>query len=314
MSEISNHTLVSHAKELARRGRHADALRLLSLALSEFPYLSLDILAAAYDIAQAMPDKSRYAQYQSRYFDFDVKPGDKVLDMGSGHIPFPHATHLADISISNDNIGRAGNLFKYQGDKPVFECSIENTPFSNKEFDFVYCSHVLEHVSNPETACRELMRIGRRGYIECPTRGKDTFFATAKISNHHWAVECLNGVLIFTEYSEREKKGIECDILLTMNCSPQNMREKAIAGLGIIKASELNIMLLWEDSFPYEVRWQKMWPAHIKGPNNLSSSQEILHLPELSRCRLFILSLHRKINLLRAKIASKLASLIEPGV
>lgn len=60
--------------------------------------------------------------------------------------------------------------------------------FRDKEFDFVYCSHVLEHVRDPAKACAELMRIGKRGFIETPTRGKDLWLGTAAVSNHRWAV------------------------------------------------------------------------------------------------------------------------------
>jgi SAM-dependent methyltransferase len=186
---------------------------------------------------------------------------------------------------------------------------VEKTPFADKEFDFVYCSHVLEHVQNPETACSELMRIGKRGYIECPTRGKDTFFHTAKASNHAWAVECLNGALVFTEYSEGEINGIECDILMQMICRPQNMREKALAALARIKAATLNTMLLWEDSFPYEVRRQKVWPAHIQGPKDIRDTQQCLAGGPPLRGTSFFPKLRWGINVFR----SKLARYIEPG-
>jgi hypothetical protein len=42
-------------------------------------------------------------------------------------------------------------------------------PFSDKEFDFVFASHILEHVKDPVLFCSELCRIGKRGYIEVPT-------------------------------------------------------------------------------------------------------------------------------------------------
>jgi ubiquinone/menaquinone biosynthesis C-methylase UbiE len=266
MSEISSHILMSHAKAMAGQGRHNEALQILSATLSEFPDFSVEIMTAAYDIAQAMPDKSRYAQYQSRYFDFGIKPGDKVLDMGSGHIPFPLATHLADIALEDHSVGRAGVPFKHVDGKPVYECSVEKTPFGDKEFDFVYCSHVLEHVQDPEAACRELMRIGKRGYIECPTRGKDTFFATAKASNHLWAVECLNGELIFTEYREVEREGITSSILVDMTCAPQTAREKAIAALEYVKAPHLNVMMLWEGHFTFSIRRLKQEPSNVIYP------------------------------------------------
>ena len=83
--------------------------------------------------------------YQARIFDFGIQPDHKVLDMGSGHIPFSLATHLADISTKDGSIGRGGASFKLMEGKPVYECAVENTPFADKEFDFVYC-WVLWHV------------------------------------------------------------------------------------------------------------------------------------------------------------------------
>jgi len=307
MNEVSTHSLVAHPKELAKQGRHGEALQVLSVALSEFPHFSLEIMIAAYNIAQAMPDKSRYAQYQSRYFDFGIKPGDKVLDMGSGHIPFPLATHLAAIALEDHSVGRAGVPFKHVDGKPVYECSVEKTPFGDKEFDFVYCSHVLEHVKNPEAACRELMRIGKRGYIECPSRGKDTFFAIASLSNHLWAVECVNGVLGFTEYTDTDKLGVETPILLDMNCAPQSMREKCVAALDLLRADRLNVMLMLEDSFPFEVRRQKQWPTSVRGPQ-----EQRVSLSQRNASAFASGVLKHRITGYINKVRSKLARIIAP--
>lgn len=282
---------------------------LIETALNEFPEHTVELLALAYKTSQKMPDKSRYALYQSRYFDFAIQPDDKVLDMGSGHIPFPLATHLADISITDHLVGRAGVPFKYVEGKPVYECSIEQTPFKDKEFDFVYCSHVLEHVHDPEAACRELMRIGKRGYIECPSRGKDTFFASARESNHLWAVECLNGELIFTEYSSNDIEGVGNTILLDMNCNPQTLREKAVAALDVIKAASLNTMLLWEKSFSFTVRRQQAWPPNIHGPHRVLDACEVpeeLKSPSGSSVYVSVRDTIRKVR-------SQLAAFIAPG-
>jgi SAM-dependent methyltransferase len=50
-----------------------------------------------------------------------------------------------------------------------------NTPFEDKEFDFVFAIHLLEHIPNPSDICSELMRIGKRGFIEVPTPFFDNF-------------------------------------------------------------------------------------------------------------------------------------------
>ena len=246
---------VNYARELFNRNDYLSVFDLYERLVDFWPNHAIPLLAEVYDLYAALPDKeNRYLLYQSRHFDFKIRPGDKVLDVGSGHIPFPFATHLTDISVNDDSVGRAGTPFKHLDGIPVYECNVENMPFSDKEFDFVYCSHVLEHTNNPEAACRELMRVGKRGYIETPSRGKDVWLNMAKTSNHRWAVEWVNETLIFTEYTPEEKEGLGSDILMSMHCSPQTPREKAFSALIYLKAPQVNTMLCWNDSFRFEVR------------------------------------------------------------
>lgn len=148
-------------------------------------------------------ENDRYS-YQKSQIDFDIKRGDKVLDIGSGHYPFPLATHLADF-YEDKTIHRAGLLVKDK--RPFFGCSVEKMPFKDKEFDFVYCSHVLEHVENPSKACDELMRVAKRGYIETPTKINDIMFGYTGIKNHHkWHINFVGNTLIFIEWTEKEMR------------------------------------------------------------------------------------------------------------
>jgi surface carbohydrate biosynthesis protein len=214
------------------------------------------ILAEVYDCFQRLPVQDRYSLYQARFLEFAIAPGDKVLDIGSGNNPFPLATHLADIAIDDDRYRRAGEPFKHVDGKPVFLCNMENMQFGEQEFDFIYCSHVLEHAREPEKACRELMRVGRAGYIETPGPGKDLFLNTARISNHLWTVEAINGVLTFTEYDPKALAGLESDILMQMHMAPQTLREKAFSALICLKADRVNTMFFWEKEFAFDVRRQ----------------------------------------------------------
>ena len=200
-----------------------------------------------------LPNQDRYSLYQSRIYNFDLKPSDKILDVGSGNIPFHLATHLVDITIENDNLGRAGAAFEHVDGIPVYECNLEKLPFEDNEFDFVYCSHVLEHVAEPNKACSELIRVGKRGFIESPTRGKDIWLNTAKASNHRWAIEKIDNKLIFTEYDREEIEGLQNDILMKMHVAPQTPREKAFSALIYLKADKINTMLLWEGSFEFKI-------------------------------------------------------------
>jgi 2-polyprenyl-3-methyl-5-hydroxy-6-metoxy-1,4-benzoquinol methylase len=244
------------ATNFYHRGNTLEVFAVYEQLAANYPDQSIEILAELYELYQALPDKEdRYALYQARLFDFGIRPSDKVLDVGSGNVPLPLATHLADLAPHDDHYGRAGVPFKQVQGKPVYICDIENMQsFTDKEFDFVYCSHVLEHVRNPEKACRELMRIGKRGYIETPTRGKDLWLSTAKVSNHLWSVECLGSKLIFIEYLPEEIEGLQSDLLMSMHLRPESKREKALTSLLYLKAHLVNTMLLWEGRFEYEVR------------------------------------------------------------
>ena len=244
------------------QGRFLEAVDIYEQVAAAYPAASISVLAELYDRYQQLPHRDRYRLYQSRHYDFGIAPGDKVLDIGSGHLPFPLATHLADVTLDNHAYGRAGVPFRHVEGKPVYECSVERMPFADKEFDFVYCSHVLEHVQDPETACRELIRVGQRGYIETPTKGKDIFLGNAAPSNHSRYFEVWNGKLICSEFTEEELKGLQSDILRRMHCSPQSLREKAFAALIWLKADKVNTMLLWEGSFEFEVRRTK--PRGVK--------------------------------------------------
>lgn len=97
---------------LCNSGQFDRSLDAIAEVVKAIPQLAIPFLTIAWSIYQSFTDRSRYALYQSRCFNFGIKPGDKVLDIGSGHIPFPLATHLADISLHDGGVGRAGTPFK----------------------------------------------------------------------------------------------------------------------------------------------------------------------------------------------------------
>jgi SAM-dependent methyltransferase len=235
--------------------QYINALDIIDELLKKAPEYEIPLLVKAHEIYQAMPDhETRYSLYQSRHYNFHIPPNAKVLDIGSGHLPFPMATHLADAATEDHNFGRAGAPFKYIEGKPVYSCDVEVMPFADHEFDFIYCSHVLEHVNDPIKACKEMMRVAKNGYLETPNPSKDLFLNTAKASNHRWKVEYFNNRLVFTEYSTAELDGLNTNILMSMHCSPETDREKAFAAAILLKSDKINTMLMWETAFNVEVR------------------------------------------------------------
>jgi hypothetical protein len=98
-----------------------------------------------------------------------------ILDVGSGHNPFPFAHVLCDL-YDQDNSQRMGYKLRTVH-KPFIKCDAQHLPFRNKSFDLIHISHVLEHVSNPKLTLMELKRVGKRIHLETPTWLRETFFS-----------------------------------------------------------------------------------------------------------------------------------------
>lgn len=152
-------------------------------------------------------DRSRY-MYQKNLISYRPQTGNMVLDIGSGGDPFPYATVLADRFLEPSN--HRFDTFRHDG-KPVVICDIHALPFARHHFDYVVCSHVLEHVDDPIKACKELQRVGRAGYLETPTFMKDALFSWAK-GMHKWHVVTIANRVVFFEYSDRQLEGTRSSI------------------------------------------------------------------------------------------------------
>lgn len=85
----------------------------------------------------------------------------KFLD-ASGVFPELHAIEISDTGVCQilkRNLPRLKGVKKFDG---------YNIPYLDKEFDMVYCSHVIEHVEHPRILLREINRISRYQVFEIP--------------------------------------------------------------------------------------------------------------------------------------------------
>lgn len=100
-----------------------------------------------------------------------ILPDDKVLEVGPGATPYFRSDLFLEKKFKSDDdlIAQSGKVGLLHTTKPVFTYEGDVFPFKDKEFDYVVCSHVLEHVENVEIFLSELQRVAKRGYIEFPT-------------------------------------------------------------------------------------------------------------------------------------------------
>jgi SAM-dependent methyltransferase len=186
-------------------------------------------------------ERDRYT-YQREYIHFDIRLGDRVLDVGNGGDPFPHATVLMDRHL---DINATRHEPLRTNNKPFLLADVHELPFADKSFDYVYCVHVLELVTDPLKACQELMRVGKRGFIETPTAAKDMLFAWAR-GEQKWHVVSIGQTLCFFEYSERQLDGIRSTVWRDLVLS---QRRNSIQEVFYQNQDAFNVMFPWDDRF-----------------------------------------------------------------
>lgn len=132
----------------------------------------------------------------------NIKPGDFVLEIGSGNNPNPRSDVLADRYIFS-NHERAGE-FDAVIDRPMVVCDGYHLPFADKTFDYVICSHILEHIKDPKTFLEEVTRVGKAGYIEVPSMVSEKLFGW---DFHVWYCDKKRNLLVLTKKTQGEQFG-----------------------------------------------------------------------------------------------------------
>lgn len=115
-----------------------------------------------------MPSLSELRSFHRRRIAIPVGPGDLVLDVGSGDKPHWRSDVLLDRFPDSEHVVQRAGAAAARTTRPLFDADIADMPFKDQVFDYVICSHVLEHVLDPAAAMRELMRVATAGYIEVP--------------------------------------------------------------------------------------------------------------------------------------------------
>lgn len=142
-----------------------------------------------------------------------LSPTDLVLDVGGWSCPFNRAQWVLDVE-PYETRGFYRTLGGPASQGPAKEWFTRDTwvrrdicdrtpwPFVDRQFDFVVCSHTLEDVRDPLAVCAEIIRVGKRGYIEVPSRAWESCRGLerprqAGLSHHRWLIEVHDATLTF---------------------------------------------------------------------------------------------------------------------
>lgn len=136
-----------------------------------------------------------------------IKKGDRVLEIGPGATPFRRSDVFLERTYTSkeEYIAQTGHVGELQTDKKIVFYQGDTFPFQDNEFDYVICSHVLEHVDNPDLFLKEMQRVAKRGYLEFPTLYYDflynfpehTMLLNYKNDTIYWMPKSVSG---FNQY------------------------------------------------------------------------------------------------------------------
>jgi SAM-dependent methyltransferase len=179
-------------------------------------------------------------------FHLNIKRSDNVLDVGGGHNPHPRANTVVD-KYTESNYHRSGDI-KVRKNQQFINADGEKLPFKDKEFDYVICCHVLEHVENPTQFLSEIFRVGKRGYIETPSLLGEHLFSR---ESHKWILHEHNNIVYLVD-----KKKINFNCGYDMGELIQRYLPTQSIGFKIVERTHPNLMSVrieWENDFAFEV-------------------------------------------------------------
>jgi len=120
-----------------------------------------------------------------------IKRGWRVLDVGGGDAPHRRTDVVVEKFLDDVERHRGGRSI--QPDRPLVVADVEALPFRDDTFDYVICSHVIEHVHHPDRALEELSRVGKAGYLAGPS---ELFELLSPYPAHKWVLAYRSGKLL----------------------------------------------------------------------------------------------------------------------
>ncbi|MCU1364985.1 MAG: hypothetical protein JWN39_624 [Ilumatobacteraceae bacterium] len=188
---------------------------------------------------------TEFRSFWNRRIQIPVSGDALVLDIGSGDKPHWRADVLLDWMPDEASGAQRSGAAEARISRPLFHGDAAAMPFADDAFDYVICSHLLEHVHDPAAVIEEMMRVAKSGYIEVPEA------ASAKIVDfptHLWWVRLIDGVL---DFEPKTARAFDPEIASYLARSGlEHPIERVLNG----RFDHRVVSLRWSGSVPYRVR------------------------------------------------------------
>jgi len=125
-----------------------------------------------------------------------------LLDVGSGSHPHPRAEVTCDLYFNSEFEGGA---IRAREQKNFVICDAHYLPFKDNSFEESNCTHVLEHLEDPQLGFSELQRVSRTGYIETPSLIYENILFGYPF--HYWYFMKKKGIVYFSRSRKLKIKG-----------------------------------------------------------------------------------------------------------
>jgi SAM-dependent methyltransferase len=145
-----------------------------------------------------------------------IRPDDLVLDLGGWARPFNRADYVMDLNPYEtrrraEDLGlkpSGGSIEHFTSATWIRRdiCDPTPWPFESQSIDFCLCSRTLEELRDPIRACREMIRVAKRGYIEVTSRLSESCRGQEPgvpvgFARHRWLIDIEVPTIVFTPKS-----------------------------------------------------------------------------------------------------------------
>jgi len=180
----------------------------------------------------------------------------RVLDVGPGAYPLQRA----DVYLDHDPDKL--EALTLEGKETIVANLADGLPeISDKYFDFVWCSHVLEHVDAPGQCAATLSRIAHRGVLVVPSAIKESLFNFEE-PEHQWLIlpSPSGGPPVFVRHNRRWMDRIKDIDIQKIMCrtfrtgtGPDTLDDQYCRTWFAVHEPDLDIIVHWEGELKVQV-------------------------------------------------------------